>query len=139
MNNNNVLAINQDANQQRHNRHTAGVTELILADDSLQQLGLILPMIAFLSHQQSQRWITWITPHPISRQRLESYGVNTRILRFIQADDGEQARWVTWEAMAAGTSHAVIASPGKLGDKELSQLEQAAYRGDCQGLLLRLR
>lgn len=117
----------------------AGVTELVLADDSLQQLGLILPMIAFLSSSLEQRWITWITPHPISRQLLESYGVNTGVVRFIQAQDGEQARWIAWEALTAGNSHTVIASPGKLSDKELAQLEQAAYQGDTQGLLLRLR
>ncbi|ACE85706.1 cell division inhibitor SulA [Cellvibrio japonicus] len=117
----------------------SGVTELVLANDSIEQLALILPMIAFLSNSQQERWVTWISPHPISRDLLETYGVNTRVLRFIHAQDGESARWIAWEALAAGTSHTVIASPGKLADKDLLQLEQAAYRGNSQGLLLRLR
>ena len=117
----------------------SGVTELVLANDSLEQLALILPMIAFLSHSQGERWITWISTQPISRELLEAYGVNTRVLRFVHCKDGDNARWVTWEALAAGTSHTVIASPGKLTDKELAQLEQAAYMGKTQGLLIRLR
>ncbi len=117
----------------------SGVTELILANDSLDQLALILPMIAFLSQSRSDRWISWVSPQPISRKLLESYGVNTQRLRFIQCEDGECARWIAWEALAAGTSHTVIASPGKMGDKELLQLEQAAFQGDSQGILLRLR
>lgn len=116
-----------------------GVTELVLANDSLDQLALILPMIAFLSNTRTDRWISWITPHPVARQLLETYGVNTKLIRFIHCEDGESARWITWEALAAGTSHTVIASPGKLGDKELFQLEQAANQGNAQGILLRLR
>lgn len=131
----NSAALNQTQTKPAH----SGVTELILADDSLDQLSLILPMIAFLSQSRSDRWISWICPHPIGRQILESYGVNTQRLRFIHGKDGENARWIAWEALAAGNSHTVIASPGKLSDKELLQLEQAAHQGQCQGLLLRLR
>ncbi len=117
----------------------SGVTELILANDSLDQLRLILPMVAYLSQSQSDRWITWISPQAINRQLLENYGVHTQRLRFIHCEDGENARWIAWEALAKGTSHTVIASPGKLSDRELAQLEQAAQEGKAQGLLLRLR
>jgi cell division inhibitor SulA len=120
-------------------RQSSGVTELVLANDSLDQLALILPMIAFLSHSHTDRWISWITPHPIARKLLEAYGVNTGLIRFIHCEDGEKARWIAWEALAAGTSHTVIASPGKLGDKDMNQLELAAHQGNAQGLLLRLR
>lgn len=136
----NALSLNIAAEQKRADQQTnSGVTELVLANDSLEQLALILPMIAFLSHSRTDRWISWISPHPISRQLLESYGVNTKLVRFIHCADGENARWVAWEALAAGTSHTVIASPGKLTDKELNQLEQAAVAGNAQGILLRLR
>lgn len=134
---------NTNAAQQLHapntEVHQQGVTELILTNDSIDQLMLILPMIAFLSQSHKDRWISWITPQPISRKLLESYGVNTGVIRFIQCDDGESARWVAWEALAAGTSHTVIASPGKLSESELTQLETAARIGGSQGLLLRLR
>lgn len=118
---------------------SSGVTELVLTNDAPEQLVLLLPMIAFLSNSCTDRWITWVAPHNVDRELLESYGVNTRYIRMIHCTDSQHALWVTWEALAAGNSHTVIASPGKLTDKELSQLEVAAVKGKCQGLLLRIR
>lgn len=118
---------------------TSGVTELVLTSDSPEQVALLLPMIAFLSNASSDRWITWIAPHNISRELLESYGVNTRFIRVIHCQNTQTLLWITWEALSAGNSHTVISSPGKLSDKELSQLEVAAAKGKCQGLLLRVR
>ncbi len=118
---------------------TSGVTELVLTSDSPEQVALLLPMIAFLSNASFDRWITWIAPHNISRELLESYGVNTRFIRVIHCQNKQTLLWITWEALSAGNSHTVISSPGKLSDKELSQLEVAAAKGKCQGLLLRVR
>lgn len=122
-----------------HQQPLGGVTELVLTSDSPEQLALLLPMIAYLSNSTQGRWITWIAPHNISRELLESYGVNTRCIRVIHCHDQLSLLWVTWEALAAGNSHTVISSPGKLTDKELNQLEVAATQGRCQGLLLRVR
>ncbi len=117
----------------------SGVTELVLTSDSPEQLALLLPMIAFLSNACSDRWITWIAPHNISRELLESYGVDTRYIRVIYRQNPETILWVTLAALAAGNSHTVISSPGKLTDKELAQVEMAAETGGCQGLLVRVR
>lgn len=117
----------------------SGVTELVLTSNSPEQVALLLPMLAYLSKTCYDRWITWIAPHNITRQLLENFGVNTRLLRLIHTNDQQNDLWITWEALAAGNSHTVIASPGKLNDKELKQLETAALRGNCQGLLLRVR
>ena len=117
----------------------SGVTELVLTSDSPEQLALLLPMIAFLSNACSDRWITWIAPHNISRELLESYGVNTKYIRVIHCQNPQTLLWITWEALSAGNSHTVISSPGKLTEKELTQLELAAKAGSCQGLLLRVR
>ncbi len=118
---------------------STGVTELVLTSDSPEQLSLLMPMIAYLSNSTQDRWITWIAPHNISRELLDSYGVNTRNIRVIHCNDHVNPLWVTWEALAAGNSHTVISSPGKLTDKELNQLEIAAVQGECHGLLLRIR
>lgn len=122
-----------------HQQPLGGVTELILTSDAPEQLALLLPMIAFLSNSSQDRWITWIAPHNVSRELLEAYGVNTRYIRVIHCHDQLSLLWVTWEALAAGNSHTVISSPGKLTDKELNQLEVAAIHGKSQGLLLRVR
>ena len=118
---------------------TGGVTELVLANDSPEHAALLLPMIAHLSKSCSDRWITWIAPQNITKQLLESYGVETRFVRLIHCNQEQNSLWITWEALTAGNSHTVIASPGKLTDRELKQLELAAMRGSCQGLLLRIR
>ena len=96
-------------------------------------------MLAHLSRQDADRWITWIAPTGIDRQTLEHYGVDTAKIRLIHASRREDILWITWEALAAGNSHTVIASPGKLREKSVAKLEQAADRGRAQGLLLRVR
>lgn len=122
-----------------HQHPLSGVTELVLTSDTPEQLALLMPMIAYLSHSSQDRWITWIAPHNVSRELLESYAVNTRNIRVIHCHDQISLLWVTCEALIAGNSHTVISSPGKLSDKEFSQLEVAALQGKCQGLLLRVR
>jgi cell division inhibitor SulA len=119
-------------------KSTSGVTELVLTSKSPEQLQILLPMLAFLSNQHENRWITWIAPEYLNRQVLEAYGVNTSCIRLIHCAP-ENLLWVTWEALASGTSNMVIASPGKLSEKELHHLETAAHKGQCQGLLLRAR
>ena len=130
-------------NRVRHLDQTAapigGITELVIANSSPEQAALIMPMIAFLTQSCVNRWVTWIAPQHLSREFLESFGVDTRYVRLIHCSDEASRLWITWEALAAGNSHTVISSPGKLTDKELKQLENAAYEGNCQGLLLRVR
>jgi cell division inhibitor SulA len=118
---------------------TPGITELIIANASPQQVALIMPMIAFLTKSCANRWVTWIAPQHVSREFLESFGVDTQYLRLIHCSDEQSRLWITWEALAVGNSHTVISSPGKLTDKEFKQLENAAHQGECQGLLLRIR
>ena len=117
----------------------SGITELIIANSSPEQAALIMPMIAFLTKSCVNRWVTWIAPQHMSREFLESFGVDTNFVRLIHCSDEESRLWITWEALAAGNSHTVIASPGKLTEKEFKQLENAARQGQCQGLLLRVR
>ena len=116
-----------------------GITELIIANASPEQAALLMPMIAFISQSCKNRWVTWIAPMHVTREFLQSYGVDIRFLRLIHCVDETRRLWITWEALAAGNSHTVISSPGKLSDKELKQLESAAHKGQCQGLLLRVR
>jgi len=130
----NTASINHKSTQQ-----TSGVTELVLTSDAPEQLVLLLPMIAFLSNSCSDRWITWVAPHNVDRSLLEAYGVNTRYIRLVHCQDLPQLLRVTHNALASGNSHTVIASPGKLTDKELIHLESAAAEGQCQCLLLRVR
>lgn len=116
-----------------------GITELVLTHNAPEQTQLLLPTVAHLSRQQQQRWLTWISPGPVDRTLLADYGVDPWAIRVIHAPTETDQRWILWEALVRGNSHTVIASPGQLTDSELKQLEAAALRGQCQGLLLRMR
>lgn len=122
-----------------HPAESVGVTELILANNSIEQLNLVLPMIAYLTQQQSERWVTWITDRPFDKKLLTNLGINTKVFRIINCADKQSLLWITWEALSAGTSHTVVADVKKLSENEIHQLEQAAKTGMCQGLLLRIR
>lgn len=116
-----------------------GVTEIVLAGETAAALQRVLPMIIHLSHSADPRWLTWITHSPLDRELLLGAGVNPKRLRIIYLPKAEDLYWVLWDAMACGTSHAVIASTGPLPDKIVSQLDIAGQQGQTQGVLLRLR
>ena len=117
---------------------SGGITELVLTQRAPEQHQLLMPMIAHLS-KSHQRWLTWLTPRRIDRSLLEKYQVDFQAIRLIHTPENSDSRWILWEALALGNSHTVIASPGRLSEKDLKQLEAAAHEGGCQGLLLRLR
>lgn len=121
------------------NQAGAGITELVLTRNAPEQSHLLLPMVAHLSQSYPDRWLTWVNPGVIDRHALELYGVDTRCIRLIHTGNPQDVRWIAWEALATGTSHTVIAAPGKLTWKDVQLLEEAAQRGQSQGLLLRLR
>jgi cell division inhibitor SulA len=114
------------------------VTELILTRHSPDQAMVLLPMMSHLS-KNSSRWVTWISPHKIDRSILDSYGVDTSKVRIIYANEGQDSRWLIWEALQAGTSECVIATPGSLTEGEMEHLRQAANKGQSHGLLIHYR
>lgn len=116
-----------------------GVTEIVLSGDPQAALQRVLPMIAHLSESHDPRWLTWITTGIINRDILLAAGVNPERVRLIHLHRQEDICWVLWDAMACGTSHTVIATPGVLPDKTIDELDGAGAKGHCQGLLLRLR
>jgi cell division inhibitor SulA len=116
-----------------------GITELVIANTKDQYQLWLLPMIAHLSQLENDRWLTWINPSAIDKQALITFGANLERIRLIHLSPTQTKLWAIWEAMSAGNSHTVVASPGVISDKQLKHLEQAANKGLCQGLLLRFR
>lgn len=117
----------------------ASVTELVLSHNSPEPLPLLLPMLSYMSNHDHTRWITWIAPVGVTREQLQQYGVNTQRIRVIHASTDEKVLWLTWEALANGTSQTVIASPCDISDDAIKQLEHAAQQGNTHCLLLRQR
>jgi cell division inhibitor SulA len=116
----------------------SGITEIVLpaADDALS---LVLPMLAYLSRSCGDRWLTWIAPKGVHRDMLVSYGFDVSKLRLVHVKSQEETLWVLWDALVAGNSQTVVASPGRLADRVVKALELAALRGGSQGLLIRYR
>ncbi len=113
-----------------------GISELFLTERSPELSVLLMPLLAHLSRDDC-RWITWIGPSRANRQLLEEYGVDIRRVRFVTTTTGEDQRWMVWEALRAGTSHTVIADGSALSEEDITQLDQAAQKGNSRALLIR--
>ncbi len=114
------------------------LTEIVLPN-ALGKGAIVLPMLAHLSRENSDRWFTWITEELIHKKTLEEYGFDLNKVRVIHSQSKEYAHWVFWEGLNNGNSSTVIATLDKLKDDELKTLELAAQNGNCRGLILRYR
>lgn len=110
------------------------VTELIIPWS--QHSALLLPMLRALGNEEDARWLTIISHGSISQAWLRQQGLNPRSIRVIRADSPESALWMTWEALAAGNSHTVVAEIHS--DSVIAQeMEEAARIGGCRALLVK--
>ncbi len=120
-----------------HGAHAAGVTEIVLAHQ--QSFPLILPMLAHMSNEPSDRWFTWMPPAKLTRADLAEFGFNLSRLRLIYPRNDLQCYWLTQQALLEANSSIVVASPGVLSDWQLAYLEYAARQSDATALLIRHR
>jgi cell division inhibitor SulA len=98
---------------------------------------LLLPTLAWQSHHNNERWITWIASQFIERSMLEQYNVNLSSLRMIVDSHSNYSSFkLLLTALKNNRSSMVIASLPSLSDFQQHELEQAAEQGDCQALLL---
>ncbi len=117
--------------------NTLGVTEVVLPDTG--HIHLILPTLAHMSRHAGKRWFTWFPPAGVTKPLMKEFGFKLENIRLIHTKSSEQQFWYAWEALAEGNSQTVVASPGKLNEKRLAQLENAACVGQCSALLVRYR
>lgn len=116
---------------------TTGITEIILPHN--KGISLVMPTLAHLSHKTQDRWFTWLPPRGVTKALLQDYQFDLSKIRLLHPHDEDEMLWLLREALAAGNSQTVVASPGRLSDKQLTQLELAAASGDSTGLLIRYR
>ncbi|WP_028876034.1 cell division inhibitor SulA [Teredinibacter turnerae] len=115
-----------------------GVTEIIMSQ-SEPPFALALPMLAHLSRSANNRWFTWITLTPISKQFLVQQGFKLNNVRLVYAKDEKDAKWMFWEALNNGRSDVVVTAIDCLSANDLAALDAASQHGECRGLLLRTR
>ena len=123
-------------NADAHDLYRHKIAEIVVANNSSQ--ALLMSIIATFS-RYNKRWLTWITDKVPSKQQLLTYGVNLKTLRLIYVNPYQDSCWLTWEALAQGNSHTVIAELGKLAGQDVHAMENAASLGDAQGIIIRQR
>ena len=98
---------------------------------------MLLPTLAWHTHHNQERWVTWVAAQFIERDTLIKYGVNLSTLRMIvDSHSNYSSLKLLLTALRNQRSSLVIASLPSISESEKQQLEQAAREGDCQCLLL---
>lgn len=120
------------------------MTEVIIPKSSHSD-NIIFPLVASMTKQSSlhaptsneERWLTWITDRKPNSQQLKQFGAKIESLRIIHIEKSNDNRWIIWDALNTGNSHTVIANVENINNNDIEQMEAAATRGDCTGVLVR--
>jgi len=98
---------------------------------------LLLPTLAWQTHHNNQRWITWIASQFIEKSMLEAYEVNLSSLRMIVDSHSDYSSFkLLLTALRNNRSSMVIASLPSVSDTQQNELEKAAAQGNCQAIIL---
>lgn len=94
-------------------------------------------IVASMTQQVSDRWVTWITSSPVNSRQLARLGVNASSLRIVHVKNHEDARWIIWQALSQGNSCKVIAEQAYFSEADIEEMEAAAKIGQCHGILIK--
>lgn len=113
------------------------ITQWIIGQGIVDYRNLLLPTLAWQTHHNNQRWITWIASQFIEKSMLEEYDVNLSSLRMIVDSHSDYSSYkLLLTALKNNRSSMVVASLPSLPDAQYRELEQAAAQGDCQAIIL---
>lgn len=129
------------AQEQTRSISQPGVSEILIPAWEQTSIDLVLPMLAHLSHQAGNRWLTWISPTGLSKAKVEEFEFNTGNVRLIHSHNDAETLWAMWDALSLGTSAFVVGSffdGQSVQQNERQQLENACLNGDARGLVLKL-
>ncbi|VAW75226.1 RecA/RadA recombinase [hydrothermal vent metagenome] len=113
------------------------LTEIHLAQQSMDALHLLLPALSKLSHDEN-RWICLVAPPilPCMSDLLES-GVNLSRVLLVHPGAQQDGLWAVEESLRSGTCSAVLAWPTTDDSAALRCLQLAAEAGNTSGFLFR--
>ena len=114
-----------------------GLTEIVLSDNTQQSLSMVLPMLAHISHQNQDKWLTWIAPHGVSKETIKEYNFANHKVRLVHTSDQSNILKLFQDALSNGTSDTVVVNIDALSEDARMQLEQASNSGNTNGLILR--
>ena len=122
--------------QQSQIQSCSVLTELVLPASIDDRLHVVMPMLAHLSRQDSQRWLTWIAPPYIERKVLEKFQFCTKNIRLVHTHE-DQCLDACLLALEQGTSATVVTQVHLLTKRMRERLNSAALKGSSRGILLR--
>lgn len=117
-----------------------GISEIIVSSGT--HAGLTFAMLAHLSHayktdEHRNRWLTWVCPMHIGKEALAQFNFDVLGMRILHPKSAEDALKLFRDALAAGTSHTVVAHGQGFSSKYMPWLSNAAAAGECSGLIIR--
>lgn len=112
------------------------LTELLLPEPGIGEIGLLLPALARLS--RAGHWLGWVDPPfvPYAPTLARAGIVLDRVL-FIRTGDARERLWAMEQALRSGVCGAVLGWPSRPDMRALRRLQLAAEAGDALGLLFR--
>jgi hypothetical protein len=113
------------------------LTELCLSRPAIGELGLLMPALAHLSHEN--RWIALVgTPHIPYAPAWQGNGLDIARLLWIEVRSLTDQLWAIEQSLRAGSCSAVLAWLSTEPDfKQLRRLQLAAEHGNSWGVLFR--
>ncbi len=112
----------------------SSITEVFLSCKNSSDI--VLPMLSYLSKNNCDKWLTWISSSSFNSTKLKSYAFNQSGTRLVRTATDDESLWIFWEALKIGNSHTVVADLSFLSERSRFELEQAAAIGNTQGIVL---
>ena len=119
--------------------HSGGhVTEIVSHSLALEELDLLLPVLAKLSH--TNRWLTWIDPpKTLPKALLLEAGIDLNKVMILRSDEHFSTERLANMALKIGNCNVVINWDGELSNQSYDALVNAAQRGRSDAVLIRCR
>ena len=116
---------------QAHVQNLSHITEIIMRGESWNNVQMLLPLLAQLSHDQ--RWLAWVAPPKLlPKAQLKAAGFDLNKIILLKPDAQHDTMSLAHQALKSGTCHAVISWFGALADDQLNDLAQAAELGNSR-------
>lgn len=115
------------------------IVEFVFPGEARQQLPLILPVLAHLTNNGDQRWLTCIGPQLLAKKDCRRYHLNWQRLLQVLPNQRCAVIDIAERALQAGKSHTVCVVAEVLSEQDLQRLERAATLGNCRGIVIRSR
>lgn len=112
------------------------LTEILIPDEGIGELGLVMPALAWLS--RSKRWLAWVAPpHIPYAPALVSAGVDLSRVMVVRPRASADGLWAVEQTLRAGTCGAVMAWLTSADTTVMRRLQLAAEVGNSWGVLFR--